>query len=254
MGSSVMPDQYVWLVWSSAFLVPWLGAYVAFPRHRKAMVWASLVTAPLGLTEPLFVPHYWNPPSLFDLARRSGFDIESVIFSFAIGGMGAVLYNLLAGRALLPVSAADRHSPRHKNALLGARHSIPVVSAPVPISVEPDLPRHRRHNLGRRRHDALSSGLGPQDMDRRIAVPGVLLRLPARSRVDGARLHWARLEPGRSFGPGYFRHAPGGTALCRRFRRVLVRCLRSLHLEDLVATVTQRPRSSAGQIARRSAS
>ena len=64
-----MPDRYVWLVWSSAFLVPWLGAYVAFPRHRKAMVWASLMTAPLGLTEPLFVPHYWNPPSLFDLAR-----------------------------------------------------------------------------------------------------------------------------------------------------------------------------------------
>ena len=109
-----MPDRYVWLVWSSAFLVPWLGAYVAFPRHRKAMVWASLMTAPLGLTEPLFVPHYWNPPSLFDLARRSGFDIESVIFSFAIGGIGAVLYNLLTGRALLPVSAADRHSPRHK--------------------------------------------------------------------------------------------------------------------------------------------
>ena len=34
-----MPDQYVWLVWSSAFLVPWLAAYVAFPRHRKAMMW-----------------------------------------------------------------------------------------------------------------------------------------------------------------------------------------------------------------------
>jgi len=66
------------------------------------------------LTEPLFVPDYWNPPSLFDLARRSGFDIESVIFSFAIGGIGAVLYNLLTGRALLPISAADRHSPRHK--------------------------------------------------------------------------------------------------------------------------------------------
>jgi hypothetical protein len=34
-----MPDQYVWLVWSSAFLVPWLAAYAAFPRHRKAMMW-----------------------------------------------------------------------------------------------------------------------------------------------------------------------------------------------------------------------
>ena len=97
----------------------------AFPCHRKAMMWASLITAPLSLTEPLFVPDYWNPPSLFDLARRSGFDIESVIFSFAIGGIGAVLYNLLTGRALLPISAADRHSPHHKMhycALAKCRH------------------------------------------------------------------------------------------------------------------------------------
>ena len=233
-----MPDRYVWLVWSSAFLVPWLGAYVAFPRHRKAMVWASLMTAPLGLTEPLFVPHYWNPPSLFDLARRSGFDIESVIFSFAIGGIGAVLYNLLTGRALLPVSTADRHSPHHKMHYWAL--AVPFLSFPLLylFGWNPIYFRHRRHNLGRYRHDALSAGLGPQDMDGRIAVRGVLLRLPARSRMDVTRLHWARLEPGCSFGPGCSRHAPGGTALCRRFRRVLVRCLRSLHLEDLVDSDT----------------
>lgn len=39
----------------------------------------------LGFTEPLFVPAYWNPPTLFDLAQRTGFDIESLIFTFAIG-------------------------------------------------------------------------------------------------------------------------------------------------------------------------
>jgi len=53
-----MPDQYVWLVWSSAFLVPWLAAYVAFPRHRKAMMWASLITARIShagcRTDPSF--------------------------------------------------------------------------------------------------------------------------------------------------------------------------------------------------------
>lgn len=51
-------DKYVWLVWSSAFLLPWLAAYRVFPTHRKAMLWASLFTTPLGLTEPLFVPAY----------------------------------------------------------------------------------------------------------------------------------------------------------------------------------------------------
>lgn len=78
------------------------------------MLWASLFTTPFGLTEPLFVPEYWSPPSLFDLARTTGFDIESLIFCFGIGGMGAVLYNLLTGKELSKVSAAERKSPRHK--------------------------------------------------------------------------------------------------------------------------------------------
>jgi hypothetical protein len=109
----MIPDQYVWLVWSSAFLVPWLAAYVAFPQQRRAMAWASLFTTPFGLTEPLFVPAYWSPPSLFDLAHTTGFDIESLIFSFGIGGIGAVLYNLLTGREFAPMADAERRSPRH---------------------------------------------------------------------------------------------------------------------------------------------
>jgi len=69
---------------------------------------------PLGLTEPLFVPAYWNPPSLFELAQRTGFDIESLIFSFAIGGIGAVLYDVLARRESRQMSHAERHSSRHR--------------------------------------------------------------------------------------------------------------------------------------------
>src|SRR6516165_6513605 len=102
-----MTDHYVWLVWSIAFLAPWLALFVAFPRYRKVMVWTSVLTMPFGLTEPIFVPQYWNPPSLFDLAQRTGFDIESLIFSFAIGGVGAILYNILTRRepAALPLAS-----------------------------------------------------------------------------------------------------------------------------------------------------
>jgi hypothetical protein len=75
------------------------------------MMWASLFTMPLGATEPLFVPAYWSPPSLVDLARTTGFDIESFIFAFGIGGIGAVLYNVLMGRELSGVEDAERHSP-----------------------------------------------------------------------------------------------------------------------------------------------
>lgn len=59
------------------------------------MLWISFSTMLLGLTEPLFVPEYWNPPSLFDLAQKTGFDIESLIFSFSIGGIISVLYEII---------------------------------------------------------------------------------------------------------------------------------------------------------------
>lgn len=110
----MIPEGYVWLAWSSAFLVPWALLYWRFPAHRRAMVWASLFTAPFGLTEPLFVPAYWSPPSMFDLARRTGFDIESLIFCFGIGGVGAVLYNILVRRRLVPVEEVERRHPRHR--------------------------------------------------------------------------------------------------------------------------------------------
>ncbi len=44
------------------------------------MLWANLLTMPFGLTEPIFGPKYWSLPSLFNLARRTGFDQEGLIF------------------------------------------------------------------------------------------------------------------------------------------------------------------------------
>ena len=33
-----MPDhQYIWLIWSVAFLCPWAVLYVVLPEHRAAM-------------------------------------------------------------------------------------------------------------------------------------------------------------------------------------------------------------------------
>ena len=108
-----MTHHYVWLVWSSAFLLPWALLYALFPQHRVAMWWASVFMAPFGLTEPIFVPEYWNPPSLFELAQRTGFDIESIVFSFAIGGIAAVFYNIILHRRVEMLSFAERHQWRH---------------------------------------------------------------------------------------------------------------------------------------------
>ena len=121
-----MNHHYVWLTWSSAFLLPWIAVYYASPRFRDVMWRASAATAVFGLTEPIFVPAYWNPPSLFELARRTGFVIESMIFSFAIGGIGSVLYDTMTRLHLVPVTLAERTSPLHRLHL--AALLVPIVS------------------------------------------------------------------------------------------------------------------------------
>lgn len=128
-----MTYHYVWLVWSSAFLLPWILLYSAFPRHREPMLWSSVLMAPFGLTEPIFVPEYWNPPSLFELAQRTGFDIESIIFSFAIGGIAAVLYNVILRKHIEMVSRAERDHLRHR--LHRWSLAVPFVAFPILYSL-----------------------------------------------------------------------------------------------------------------------
>ena len=111
---SIEPNYHcVWLIWSAAFMLPWSVLFAARPHLRRHMIWASVLTMPLGLTEPLFVPAYWNPPGLFDLAQRTGFDIESLIFAFAIGGLAAVGYR--------PLTRGPEGQPNNKSQL-AARH------------------------------------------------------------------------------------------------------------------------------------
>ena len=109
-----MYDNFVWFIWSLALIGIWGIIYVAYPKARKQMLRASLYTMPFGLTEPLFVPEYWHPPSLFNLAHRTGFDIESLIFCFGIGGLGVILYDLIFKIDHEKMSIAKVHHPRHR--------------------------------------------------------------------------------------------------------------------------------------------
>ena len=109
-------NQYIWLIWSLILIVIWFVIYISLDSKdkKREMLVVSFWTSLLGLTEPLFVPIYWNPPSLFDLASRTGFDIESLIFSFGIGGLAVVLYERIFRSRHTAVSALEHHSPRHR--------------------------------------------------------------------------------------------------------------------------------------------
>lgn len=94
------------------------------------MLVVSLWTSLLGLTEPLFVPEYWAPPSLFDLALKTGFDIESLIFAFGVGGIAVVIYERIFRMRHEQMSVEEKHKPRHKYHLL-ALLSVPIIFVPL---------------------------------------------------------------------------------------------------------------------------
>src|SRR3989344_1148023 len=109
-----MDFSYAYLTVSTFLLFVWLFLYWRNPNSRKKIVVISLLTAPLGLTEPIFVPSYWLPFTLFDLARLTGFDLESLLFSFAVGGIAAVLYESLLGKSRKHISVHEMHQGRHR--------------------------------------------------------------------------------------------------------------------------------------------
>lgn len=106
--------KYSYLVASVFLLLIWFFLYWIKPQSRKKILLVSLATALLGLTEPLFVPSYWLPFTLFDLARQTRFDLESLLFSFAVGGITAVLYETLLGKSRKPMNIHEMHRERHK--------------------------------------------------------------------------------------------------------------------------------------------
>jgi|SRR3989344_1021585 len=106
-----------WFVFSLILFVIWIIVFI-FNKGKKEMLIVSVLTMPFGLTEPLFVPEYWSPPSLFNLALKTGFDIESLIFSFAIGGIGSIIYESIFKSKHKKMNSMEIHHKRHKYHLL----------------------------------------------------------------------------------------------------------------------------------------
>lgn len=59
-----------WSMFSALLLGVGLAIFSARSFVRREMLWVSLLTMPLGLTGPIFVPKYWNPPSYLTLPRE----------------------------------------------------------------------------------------------------------------------------------------------------------------------------------------
>jgi len=92
--------DYPFLVLCGLVCLPAL--LVAFLRQdlRVHMVRMACLSLPFALTEFLFYPAYWEPPFLFDLARKIGFGIEDFLFVAALGAMAIGVYPAVVGKRL----------------------------------------------------------------------------------------------------------------------------------------------------------
>lgn len=117
--------QYAYLILSTLLLAVWLVLYGLKPAFRKKMFRVSFWTMWLALTEPMFVPEYWSPLTLFNLARRTGFDLESFIFCFAVGGIAVIIYDSIFRARPVKMLEQEHNKARHRF------HFWIVISAPL---------------------------------------------------------------------------------------------------------------------------
>jgi len=162
--------RYTWLIWSAAFLLPWAALFAARPLLRSRMLWASILTAAFGLTEPLFVPAYWRPPSLLDLAQRTGFDIESLIFTFALGGLGTAGYCTLVRTSEHRLNHRAHQAARHRWHTAALASSVLVFGILLPLPWNPIYA-----GIGAMLAGALATLLCRPDLWRGTLIGGLLM-------------------------------------------------------------------------------
>jgi hypothetical protein len=131
----------------------------------------------MGFLEPVFVPAYWAPPSLFDLASRTRFDIESFIFLFAIGGIASVLYEAILDGKLQKASNSKAHGRRR------GLHFASLLSTPIVFSLLLGLTKEPRSFYRpcfvcrRRRRYPVQTGFNKEHVGGRLAFRRLVFRL-----------------------------------------------------------------------------
>ncbi len=90
----------------------WLVFLLAAKRYRKEMLWGSFIGAAFGWVNYFFIPDFWNPPILFNLTSKIGFEIETTIFMFSWGGIATVIYELFFQKRIADVCRCVVSYPR----------------------------------------------------------------------------------------------------------------------------------------------
>lgn len=86
------------------WMVIWMFVYILLPRHRRAILWTSLLLAPAGpIIEYWSLQDYWNPVYIIDISiGKWHFGLEDYLLAFALAGVCAGSFESLAVRKGFP--------------------------------------------------------------------------------------------------------------------------------------------------------
>lgn len=90
-----------YLVGSLELLIVWGLLFYWRNDLRREMIYLSSLLALTALLDPLFTPHYWSPNSIFKISLGSWYcNLESLIYSFATGGIAFSIYKVIANKRI----------------------------------------------------------------------------------------------------------------------------------------------------------
>lgn len=85
---------YAYLIGTGIYAIIWFVFFSIRKDLRKKLFISSLIAAPLGITEKLFIPSYWIPQFQTIPLFREVF-LEDFLFSFFLGGVVSILYQFI---------------------------------------------------------------------------------------------------------------------------------------------------------------
>lgn len=93
--------MYIYELWTAIFAVLWVVFFVLRKDLRMKIILSSIFAGLLGLSEPLFIPSFWNPqfPSIVLIPGK--LYLCSILWCFFVGGFVAVLYQVVKKKKLL---------------------------------------------------------------------------------------------------------------------------------------------------------
>ncbi len=107
-----LPFQYGYIVLTIPFILVWILLFLIRKDTRKEQLRMSYIAAILGpFSEIIYFRDYWLPESIFPIfIGKFPLMVEDIIFGFSIGGISAIVYEILFRKKLSKFSKNSKHA------------------------------------------------------------------------------------------------------------------------------------------------